>query len=268
MADLTTVTTPARLDDSRFRADIPDGWQQGRGAFGGLVLGNLVRAIEAFDQVAEGAPALSLRALTAELCGPVQPGPALITATRLRTGTGVSTIAVRLEQGGEVLAHAVGVRGKTRSEDVDFFHAQRPHMPPWRDIEPIIVAPPIGPVFAENFEFRVAGPPPYSSSEAVAEGWIRPRDPGPLRDAAYITACADVFWPAIMARLPGPRPLATISFTLEIVSDLEGLNPEAPLFHSAKSILSRGGYALETRELWGEDGRLVCRNHQTAVIIK
>lgn len=264
MSSLTTVTTPTRLDESRFQADIPDGWQQGRGAFGGLVVGNLVRAIEAFD----GAPALSLRALTAELCGPVQPGPALITATRLRTGTGVSTIAVALEQGGEILAHAVGVRGKTRSEDTDFSHVEAPVLPPWRSVEPIFVAPPLGPVFAANFEFRVSGPPPYSSSEAVASGWIRPRDPGPARDAAFIAACADVFWPAVMARLQGPRPMATIAFTLEIVGDLVGLDPEAPLYHTSRSLLSRGGYALETRELWGEDGRLVSRNHQTAVIIK
>ena len=30
----------------RFVGEIPDGWQQGRGAFGGLVLATLLRAIE------------------------------------------------------------------------------------------------------------------------------------------------------------------------------------------------------------------------------
>lgn len=265
MTDFTRLTTPTRVDDTRFEADIPDGWQQGRGAFGGIVLANLVRAIDAADASEER----TLRSLTAEITGPVLPGAASIHITRLRTGTGVSTIAARMEQGGEVLAHAVGIRGRTRGGDTDFCDIETPRMPPWRDVPPIEMALPGGPVFARHFEFRVSGPPPYSSSaEPLASGWIRPRDPGPARDAAYIAACADAWWPAVLARLPSPRPIATIAFTLEIFSDLAGLDPDAPFFHHARGFVSRGGYTVETRELWGEDGRLVSRNHQTLAIIK
>lgn len=265
MIDITTLTTPTQLDHDRFRAEIPDGYQQGRGAFGGLVLANLVRAIEASD----AEPTRSLRNLSAEICGPVQPGSALIHVTRLRAGTGVSTIAASLEQGGEILAHAVGVRGRARGSDTDFRHLEAPPMPPWREVPVIAVAPPVGPVFARNFEFRVTSAPPYSGArEAFASGWIRPKDPGPARDAAYVTLCADAWWPAILARLSDVRPLATVAFTLELVSDLEGLDPEAPLFHAARCRVAKDGYALETRELWGEDGRLVAQNHQTFVVIK
>lgn len=265
MSDLSTLTTPTRLDDDRFQAEIPDGWQQGRGAFGGLVLGNMVRAIEAFDDTRERA----LRCLSAEICGPVMPGSASIQVTRLRTGTGVSTIAASLSQGDQVLAHAVGVRGRTRGDDTDFCDIPTPRMPPWRDVPIVPIGPPVAPVFAPAFEFRPSGPLPYSGGkEAVAEGWIRPRAPGPLRDAAYVTTLADCYWPAILTRLTSVRPLATIAFTLELFSDLAGLDPEAPLFHSARANAARGGYSVETRELWGEDGRLVARNHQTFAVIK
>src|SRR6476620_7108740 len=111
MSDFQTLSTPARLDAERFQAHIPDGWQQGRGAFGGLVLANLVRAIETFDASSER----SLRSLTAELCAPVTVGSHVIRVERLRTGSGVSTIAARIEGDGEVLAHAVAVLGKKRN---------------------------------------------------------------------------------------------------------------------------------------------------------
>jgi hypothetical protein len=265
MSDLQSLTTPHRLDESRFEITIPDGWQQGRGAFGGLILANLVRALEAFDD----APERALRSLTAELCGAVPVGTHVLRVERLRTGSGVSTLAARIEGAGEVLAHAVGVTARPRAADTDFSHHPAPTpMPPWRSVEPVLVQPPLGPVFASQFEYRVSGPPPGSGGEAVASGWIRPRHPGAARDAAYVTACADAWWPAILTRLASPRPLATLAFTLELVGSLAGLDPEAPLFHRGVSALSQGGYALETRELWGEDGRLVARNHQTIVVIK
>src|SRR3954470_3250315 len=44
--DIARVTTPLRLDEGRFGFDVADGWQQGRGAFGGLVLAAMARALE------------------------------------------------------------------------------------------------------------------------------------------------------------------------------------------------------------------------------
>jgi len=38
------LTTAAPAGDGRFLWDVPDGWQQGRGAFGGIVLAALTRA--------------------------------------------------------------------------------------------------------------------------------------------------------------------------------------------------------------------------------
>jgi hypothetical protein len=36
--DFATLTTPHLEAPGRYHADVPDGWQQGRGAFGRLVL--------------------------------------------------------------------------------------------------------------------------------------------------------------------------------------------------------------------------------------
>jgi acyl-CoA thioesterase len=264
MIDLTTATTPTRLDAERFRADVPDGWQQGRGTFGGLVLATMVRAIEAVEASAER----PLRALTAELCGPVVPGPVEIRVERLRAGTGVSTLSARLEQAGEVLAHAVAVLGRRRASDADFCDGP-PLAPPWREVSPLPMPGSFGPTFTQHFELRSTGPLPFGgATEAMAAGWVRPRDPGPARDAAYVVALADAWWPAIFSRLSAPRPMATVAFTIELLEGTEGLDPIAPLLHSARAIAARDGYVVELRELRGEDGRLLACNQQTFALIK
>ena len=111
LADFLTLTTPTRLAEGIFTTEIPDGWQQGRGAFGGLVLANLVRAVRSCEPETDR----TLRTLSAELVGPVLPGTAQIRVEMLRRGTGVSTMAARLVQGEELLAHAVMVLGRKRS---------------------------------------------------------------------------------------------------------------------------------------------------------
>jgi hypothetical protein len=108
---------------------------------------------------------------------------------------------------------------------------------------------------------------PTSSSTAPLRGWIRPRDPGAPRDAAYLAAMADAWWPVMFVRFGGIRAMATIAFTLDIVSGLDGLDPMAPLGYRATSPVCADGYCLETRELWGEDGRLVAINQQTIAIL-
>jgi hypothetical protein len=125
------------------------------------------------------------------------------------------------------------------------------------------------PEFARHFEYRVVEGGPFSGGAARTAGWIRPRVPvAPgQRDAGYVAALADAWYPAAMVRATAPRPMATSAFTLELVGDLGGLDPEAPLLFRGTAPVCAGGYFLETRELWGEDGRLVAVNHQTFAVI-
>ncbi|MFZ5442148.1 MAG: thioesterase family protein, partial [Myxococcota bacterium] len=130
------------------KAVLPDGWQQGRGLYGGLVTALLVRALE------DSTPERPLRSLTAELCGPVQPGEVTVELDPLRAGNAVTTTAVRLVQGGEVQAHGVGVMGKPRPVEHRAFSLPPPELKPWREVEVLPVEPPFGPDFARYFEYR------------------------------------------------------------------------------------------------------------------
>jgi hypothetical protein len=263
-ADLVTLTTPLGEPGEGLRLVIPDGWQQGRGAFGGLVIAGMARALER----TLASPGRALRSITAEICAPVRVGEVEARVEKLREGSGASTLAVRLVQQGEVVAHAVGVFGKRRAADHDHLGEACPIVGRAEDAEVVHIGPPFGPVFAPHFEFRPVGAPPFGGGSAgSAAGWIRPRDPGPVRDAAALLALCDAWWPASFARMPAPRPMATIAFTAEIVGDTAGLAPDAPVFHVGHEVVSRDGYSVELRQLWGEDGRLLALNQQTFAVI-
>lgn len=247
----------------RYVAHVPDGWQQGRGAFGGLVLGILARAME----TELGTPDRSLRSMTGELCGPTLPGPVEVRVETLRTTSNVSTMAVRLVQSGEVQAHAVGVFARPRGEQDTRSSLSAPSLRSWREMPPLPMDPPFAPTFAQFWEFRSDGPLPFSGApEPLTAGWIRPRVSG-RRDAAWVVACADAWWPALFTTALAPRPVGTIAYSLQLVSGLDDL-PDAPLAHFARDLGRHQGYAAEHRELWTEDGRLLALNQQTFAIIR
>jgi hypothetical protein len=273
----TTDSLHAHIDEYRAsqassavtEVTIPIGWEQGRGAYGGLVLAYLVRAIER----AEPDIARTVRSIAAEIPAPVEPGPASITVTLMRRGNAVSTIRAELTQntahgGAELRAHMVAVLATTRPDMPTWHLLSPPIVPLWTDVPVIPVRPPIGPAFGQHFEFRVADGLPFAGTAPRSIGYVRPliacKQPG----AAYVTAMADVWWPCALAVFRQPRPTATLTFTLNLVSDLQGLNHELPLLHHGRCDVSSDGYAQETRELWGHDGRLISVNHQTFVIIK
>ena len=91
-AGLHDLTTPVPDGIGTFTLDVPDGWQQGRGAFGGLVLGALARA----SIMSEPDVSRTLRSLTGELPGAVPVGRSTIAVETLRRGSGASTLHARL----------------------------------------------------------------------------------------------------------------------------------------------------------------------------
>jgi hypothetical protein len=273
VSDLVTASPPeppfdelvatAFSKDPSFSIEVPNGWQQGRGAYGGLVAAYLVRALEGHAQ------ARVLRSLTATLCGPLQAGTAHLVVDTLREGSAVTSLAARIVQHGDVMAHGVGLLGRPRSDASARVLVQRPAWSSWRKAEVVDVGPPVGPVFSSFFEFRpVRGFPFTGAPELRLEGWVRLKRPGNRRDSAYLAACIDAYWPTLLVAETRARPMATIAYTFQPVGTLEGLDPEAPLYYSARLLSEEEGYGVEQRELWGEDGRLVAMNQQTIAVIK
>lgn len=263
--DLSAVTAVRRTGDGRFELEVARGWAQGRGAFGGLVLGALARAMEQ----TVGDPSWPLRSLTGQLPAPVLPGPAVITVEELRRGSATTTLSARLSQGGEVAAAATGVFGKQRLTDREWVSLPPPQLPDWTALPVLPVEPPFAPEFASYLEYRTDRYLPFSGgSEAAAEGFLRAKKASAGLGLAEIVALADGWWLAAFATEPAPRPMATVAFTFELCAPLTGLALAEPLFHRARTVAAHGGFCVELRELWDLRGRLIALNQQTIAFIR
>lgn len=246
---------------------IREGWRQGRGAFGGLTIAAAIRAIE--QHVAD--PRRLVRTVTAEIPGPTLAGEASFTVDVLRSGSSVTVARAALAQGHDVTTHVVAVLAATReaADPPTWRELTRPEAPPWPSVAPL-PAPMPGPEFAQHFEYRVIAGVPFSGSTARAQaiGWVRAREPGAPRDAAFVAAMIDAWWPAVLVRATAMRPLATIAYTLELVDTAADIDRDAPLLYRGTVPIAGDGYFLETRELWTTDGRLLAINHQTFAVIR
>lgn len=254
--DLETATTP-----HGGVLDIPVGWRQGPGAYGGLVVAALIRAAE--ETI--GDPARAIRSVTAEIPAPVEPGRADFVVEILRAGKSVTTARVALKQNGETRAHAVVIAATERPSSMSWNSLAPPAAPAFDTVRSMPTGGPF-PEFAQQFDFRIVEGVPATGKPGPCIGWVKARDAGSRLDAAYLAAMIDVWFPAALVHANTMRPMATISFTLEVI-DAANLRDE-PLLYRGVSPVTADSYSFETRELWTADGRLLARNHQTFVIIK
>ena len=275
----TTVVDTESGFDATALSEIPPGFRQGRGAWGGLIVGSFVDAAITFIDNAELAP----RSLTSHLLGPVPAGPATISLTMLRRGSNTATVSALMvareaDRDGQatgdpvVVADAVVVFGSARAADIDFTATRwHPHPPPaalergWQSVDVVGMPPGVAPEFLEQLVCRpVAGFPFSGVDSSEATGWVSLAE-GVSADPVVLAALADAWWPAALVPIEGLRPAATLAFSLDLV----GLpSSDEPLFHRGRVIAASEGYVAELRELWSADGRLLSLNQQTMVIIR
>lgn len=250
-----------RIDDTRFSAVVPDQWQQGRGAFGGLVLGTLLRAVEA----TETDRTRVTRTIMGELIGPVLPGEVEIVTRTLRRGAHQTNARAELLQNGEVVAEASVVLSDARL-DVPVAPA-RVERAPFEQVQVFPLEGP-GPVFARWYDYRLAfGFPFTSGTEPYTGGYIRERAAPSRVDAPALVALLDAWYPAVFPTLDRPRSMATVSFTAEILCDPSAIDPRTPLHVTCRAVAAHEGFIVELRELRDGD-RVLALNQQTFVALR
>lgn len=255
-----TASALVAAGDRSFTWNVPDGWQQGKGAFGGVVLGTLLRAM----QTCEADGTRLVRSLSGELPAAVRPGPAEIAVEVLRRGGGTTFLDARARQQGETVARASALLASARPGGAARGALTPPVLPPPDDLAP---APPpavgsMAPPFTRHYEYRAAPPYPYTGSAvAAATGWLRMRAPLAALDAPAVIGLLDAWWPAALACETRVRPMATVTFAAELLADPSTLDPAAPFAYRARLDGVDGAFSVEVRELWQAD-RLVGLNQQ------
>lgn len=262
--DFERATAIRRISPAVFEGEVPDGWQQGRGAFGGVVFGLLTRAMEMYSADATR----SLRTFSGDIAGPVLPGPVRLETELLRRGNNQSNLQARLKQGGAILAVGTGVFSAPRRIQLPPFEREPPVRADWDQISVVPVEPPFGPDFARAYEYRPTGPMPFAGGRvAETAGFVRERLPPSGRDAPSMVGLIDAWWPTLFSIDETFRPMATISFMAELLVELSGLDASEPLFHRARMASLSDGFFVELRELWSGDV-CVAMNQQTFAVLR
>ena len=267
------ATAVTRISDEIFEANIPDQWQQGRGAFGGVVFGTVLRAACAVEVDSER----RVRTFACDVAGPLQPGKAQVRVQTLRRGRSQTNMQLTLTQQDAVVASGLCTLSSVRPMEQDDSVIDRvPEAPPEAstDYRTVRALPDQtdrgGPLFAKHYEYRPTGPLPYrGAAEPINAGFIRERDATGELDAPALVALLDSFWPALFSVVPrGGRMLSTTaSFNAQLMHLDAPLPADEPLFFRGRTIHQSHGFNVEFRELWSKD-RLVGLNQQTFVILR
>lgn len=266
----TTLSGACHLQasgDHTFLWAVEDGWQQGRGAWGGLVVGSQVRAVEAVLGESER----KIRTVTSQIFAPVPAEEVTVRVQELRQGSAMTTFLTFIETpAGEPLATATVIAGSPRARDLDthsWSQLTAPTMPAWQSVPVAPLAPPVAPDFLGHLEVRPVQGIPATGSKAVTSGWVRPRSPEPWA-AWSLLAMVDAWWPASLPALSAMRPMATVNFSASLLVHPNEVSSDEPLFHDGLVTGVVDGYTTEIRRLWASDGRCVVENHQSIALIK
>jgi hypothetical protein len=270
---MVSPTTPSSLlaladsaSPSEGRWQVPDGWQQGRGAWGGLVIAAIVRAASQAEASA-GFPLRSVRSVSAQIVSPVVVGEALVDVTEVRRGSATATWMVTITSENTTAVHATVVFGDDRSGEAIPHRPPAPvHVPSWTDIPPVDIGPPLAPPFLQHLRMRPVSGLPYTGSTDDIVVWLS--YPEGHLDAAAMLALVDGPWPVPLVRITEARPMATLSFMATALIDPGHLDSDQPLLFRSELLGEGAGYATERRQLWTPDGRLAVENLQLITIIK
>lgn len=273
---MTSFTDLTTVHDGRW--SVRDGWLQGRGAWGGLIVGTAVHAALACHSERAGDAALGVREISAHMLAPVPVGEWPVAVEALRVGSGTATYRVDVRDDGapddtvtpHVLAGCTVVMGRSRAADLAEYRdpgMSMPDAPPWPDVPEVALGEPMAPEFTQHLEFRPVSGWPYQGATDDVVSWVRfPDDSMP--DAARLLGLVDALWPAALVTVTSPRPMATLTFTATLHVDPATVDPREPLLHRGHLVALDDGYAAETRTLWTPDGRLAVRNTQVLAIIR
>ncbi|HEV3001917.1 MAG TPA: thioesterase family protein [Solirubrobacteraceae bacterium] len=252
--------------DGAYHGAITPGWETPRGPLGGYVMAIALNAM----QLAVGDGGRQPRSLTTHFLRPAQVGPVTVRPAVEREGRTLSTVTARMEQGGRLLAIAVGAFSEPWESPV-LDGAPMPAVSPPDPARPPASDEGLGdgrprPEFTSRvtMQHRFGDPPFTRSDEGLVGGWLGFTERRPL-DALAITVLADAWFPAPWPRLSELAPAPTVDLTVHFRAPLPV--PDGVLLGRFSSRLVRDGFFDEDGELWAEDGTLVAQARQLGLLI-
>lgn len=251
---------------------IETGWAQGRATYGGVVAALMLASVKGELQRTATADQRRqpLRSMTTSFVAPAAPEtPTELRARVLRRGSSATQCEVLMEQQGQVVAAALTSFGAHRESAVVVGSRGLPAelgSPDDADALPYIEG--LMPEFFQHMQLKpVTGDLPYSGSTGShMSGWMTLADTPETFTEEYLVAVADAWPPAVLQMLSEPAPASTLTWTLELLAELDGLPGETMWAYQVQTDASRDGYAHTCAHLWQPDGTLTAISRQTVAV--
>ena len=249
-------------DKDGLKTVIPEGWRQGRTAYGGLTAG---LALEAVLREHDGLP--PLRSAAINFVGPVSGDP-VFTSEVLRQGRNVTSIAATAKVEGNVVFTANFVFGAARESMINI-DLPAPDAPPPEACEPFVPPQATGfiPAFFNRFETQlIAGARPMSGAdEGYIRCWSRHGAADSRTGIASLLCLGDVLPPAAA---PMSRTLGAISSMTWIFNVLREDISTDDGWWQVESKLTAGaaGYSSQGMRVWNTRGELVVEGMQNVAM--
>lgn len=243
-----------------FRGRVAENWLQGRTFYGGLT------AALCLEGALRTLPDLPpLRSAEIAFIGPAE-GEVSVKAEILRQGKSVTFVGADLSGEGGLAARAVFAFGLARAS---MFNRHFTPMPDLQgpDAAGLFFPPGIdGPVFARNFDVRLAkgGVPMSSSAEHDHFIWVRHRDPKATSIAALL-ALADMPPPAVMPMFPAFARISSMTWGLNFLTDRPTTEDGWWLLESRAENAAEG-YSSQDMFVWSRSGEPVIAGRQSVAI--
>ena len=224
MSSATALISTARQADGSFSCDVPDGWLQGRTAYGGLTT---ALAYNAARSVAQGLP--PLRSAQMSFVGPVV-GRMHASAAVLRRGKSSAFVEARVTSDGELATLGTFLFMADRSSPLRVDAPAAPAAPSPEDAEPAMRGK--GSAFTRQLEYRHAMSIGDRSKPELLR-WVRLREREGIDPVTELLLIGDALPPGVAPLLQGPFAASSTNWTLHL--------------HGSEIVAHDGWWLVQTR---------------------
>jgi len=257
-AQLTKNLTPK---DGKVIGSIPDGWRQGRTAYGGVTS---ALSYEAAKHDFPETP--QLRSAMINFIGPVYGDP-VFSSKLLRRGKNVTSVQTdaNVDEGCVATSTFIFAAKRESVLQAGFPAPEAPTPANSQDFAPKEFQKFL-PAFIQNFEVKfIAGSrPAMGADEGYMRVWARHSDPASQTGMASLLCIGDILPPAAAARMKQMGPISSVNWMMNVLA--EPVTKDGWWHIESRETATSGGYSSQVMRFWNTDGVLVAEGMQAVAI--
>jgi len=262
MTGFNEIAQAMTKEGNGYRGTIPEGWRQGRTAYGGLTAGlSLVAAKKQFPDLPP------FRSATINFIGPVTGDP-IFTSRKLRQGRNVTSVETEGKVDGKVVSNCTFIFGGLRESSVTVDYPAPDALAP-KECEPFTPkgAEVLVPAFFNRFDTRlIAGARPMSAAkEGYIRTWSRHADAASRQGIASLLTLGDVLPPSAAPLFKQMGPISSVNWIFTVLTD-EPKTEDGWWHVETKLTAATGGYSTQVMRIWNTEGQLVAEGMQCVAI--